>query len=88
MGFIANCRADIRRSWVRLVQTINGIAVSLAGGALIVNQSYPDTFRTIVAELPHHYQLAALFGFGFVVHFALQQAAKPATPAPPPGPSA
>lgn len=73
-------RADIRQRWLRLVQGLNGLAVTIAGGALVVNQSYPDTFKSLLGSLPGKYQIAALFAFGAVVHYAIRQAAKAPKP--------
>lgn len=76
----AEIRADIRQRWLRFVQAVNGLAVGLAGGALVVQQSYPDTFKSLVANVPGKYQLLVLFAFGAVVHYALSQAAKAPKP--------
>jgi hypothetical protein len=65
-------------AWVRFLQSLNAIAISLAGGALVVQQSYPDLVRQIVAKVPGYGGAVGLFLFGVVVHYALRRAAKAA----------
>jgi hypothetical protein len=63
-------------AWVRFVQALNWIAVSLFGGVVVVNQAYPGVIANAVNKLPPWLGVPAIMIFGIVVHYALRRAAK------------
>lgn len=61
---------------IRVVQSLNGVAMAILGGALIVHQTYPDIVRQLLEKLPPSLAAAGLFAFGVAVHLALRRAKK------------
>jgi hypothetical protein len=63
-------------AWVRFVQALNWIAVSLFGGIVVVQQAYPGVIANAVQKLPPWVGIPAILIFGIMVHYALRRAAK------------
>jgi hypothetical protein len=63
-------------AWLVFVQSINGIAMAVVGGALVVHETYPDVIRGLLSKLPPVWAAVLLFVFGAVVHWGLRQAKK------------
>jgi hypothetical protein len=82
---IEKFRADVRRFWLLVLQSMNGIAVTLGGMIVAVQVAYPDVAKQLLVALPPKYQAIALFAFGAVVHFATRQAKKAAADPKAPG---
>lgn len=72
--------AAIVRARLTFIQSLNGIAMALAGGAVVVHEVYPDVVRQLLGKLPPEAAAAGLFVFGVVVHFGLRGAKKQVTP--------
>lgn len=70
--------ADIATAWVRLVQTLNCIALALAGGAVAINAMYPKAVEEASAALPPIAKLAVMAAWAAIVHYGLRQAGKAA----------
>lgn len=66
------------RAWLLFIQWLNGMAVTLLGGALVVHQSYPNLLGDVLGGVPGPLKVVALFAFGAVVHYALSRAKKAA----------
>jgi hypothetical protein len=67
------------RAWVRFVQALNWIAVSLLGSAVVVNEAYPGVIANAVQKLPPWLGIPVIIIFGVIVHYALRRAAKSAS---------
>lgn len=67
-------RAIGARAWLRFVQALNLIAVSLLGGVVVVNQAYPGVIAGAVQKLPPIVGIPLIIGFGILVHYALRRA--------------
>lgn len=62
--------------WLRLVQSLNAIAMTLLGGLLLVHESYPSVITGAIAKLPPAIGIPLIFLFGLLVHYALRRAKK------------
>lgn len=69
-------RSDVRRAWLLLLQSLNGIAVTFGGVVLYIHGAYPGTESQLLAALPPKLQFAVLGLFGFAVHWVTRQAKK------------
>jgi hypothetical protein len=69
-------RSDVRRFWLLVLQSLNGIAVTFGGMIVAVQVAYPDVAKQLLVALPPKYQAISLLVFGAVVHFATRQAKK------------
>lgn len=68
--------ADCRKFWLSLLQSLNGIAVTLGGIVLYVHANYPGTESQLLAALPPVLQGVVLAVFGGLVHVVTRQAKK------------
>lgn len=66
-------------AWVRLVQALNWIMLTLASSALLIHQTYPDLVRATIGKMPPVVGVVAIIIFCGVVHYALRRAAKSAS---------
>lgn len=62
------------RAWLRFVQALNAILISLAGAAVVVNQAYPGVITGAISKLPPIVGIPLLFVLGFLVHYSLRRA--------------
>lgn len=62
------------RTWLRFVQALNAILISLAGAAVVVNQAYPGVITGAINKLPPALGIPLLFVLGFLVHYSLRRA--------------
>jgi hypothetical protein len=62
------------RAWMRFVQALNWIAVSIAGSLVVVNSTYPGVISSAIGKLPPAVGIPAVVGFGVLVHYALRRA--------------
>ena len=76
MPLIDDIRSAGAVAWLRFVKWLNGAAVAILGGIVVVNMTYSDVLRSAIASLPGPVQLVALLGFGILVHVALSKAQK------------
>jgi hypothetical protein len=65
-------------AWVRFVQALNWIMVSLLASVAVVNETYPGVISNAVQKLPPWLGIPAILIFGLLVHYALRRAAKAA----------
>lgn len=65
-------------AWLRFVQALNGILVTLLGAALVVHQTYPGLIAQMVGKLPPIIGVPVIIAVGVLIHFALRQAKKSA----------
>lgn len=65
-------------AWVRFVQVLNWLALSLAGIAVAFNAMYPQAVAEAAAALPPLGKLAVLGIWAALVHYGLRRAAKAA----------
>lgn len=63
-------------AWLRFVQSLNWIAVSLFASVAIVHQAYPGVIAAAVGKLPPALGIPLIFAFGLLVHYALRRAKK------------
>lgn len=63
-------------AWVRFVQVLNWLALTLAGLAVAFNAMYPQAVSEAAAALPPIGKLAVLAIWAGLVHFGLRRAAK------------
>jgi hypothetical protein len=63
-------------AWLRIVQSLNAIAMSLLGAAIVVHQAYPQIISGAIAKLPPMMGIPLIFAFGLIVHFAIRRAKK------------
>lgn len=61
-------------AWMRFVQSLNAIAMTLLGGALVVHQSYPSLLGDLLGPIPLPVKALLLFLFGSAVHLAMRRA--------------
>lgn len=62
------------RAWVRFVQALNWIAVSIAGSLVVVNATYPGVIAGAINKLPPVLGVPLIVTFGVLVHYALRRA--------------
>ena len=62
------------RAWLKFVQALNWIAISLLGSIVVVNATYPGVISGAVAKLPPVLGIPAILLFGAIVHYALRRA--------------
>lgn len=65
-------------AWVRFVQALNFILISVAGSVLVIHQAYPTLIAGMIGKLPPLAGVPVLLIVGFLVHYALRRAAKAA----------
>lgn len=65
-------------AWLRLVQSLNWIAVSVLASVAVVNESYPGVISGAVGKLPPWLGIPVILIFGLLVHYALRRAKKAA----------
>lgn len=65
-------------AWLRFVQALNGLLVTLLGAALVVHQAYPNLIAQMVGKLPPAVGIPVIILVGILIHFALRQAKKSA----------
>lgn len=63
-------------AWLKFVQALNWIAVSLFGSILVVHQAYPGVMAGYVSKLPPTLGIPLIIGFGLIVHYAIRRAKK------------
>ncbi len=63
-------------AWLRFVQALNWIAISLFGSVVVVNQAYPGVIAGAVSKLPPLLGIPVIIVFGVLVHYALRRAKK------------
>jgi hypothetical protein len=63
-------------AWIRFVQALNWIMVSLLASVAVVNATYPGVIANAVQKLPPALGIPAILIFGLLVHYALRRAAK------------
>lgn len=63
-------------AWMRFVQALNWIVISLLGSALVVHQAYPQLISSAISKLPPIAGVPLIFAFGLIVHYALRRAKK------------
>lgn len=62
------------QAWVRFVQALNWIAVSIAGSVVVVNATYPGVIAGAINKLPPALGIPGILIFGVIVHYALRRA--------------
>jgi hypothetical protein len=62
------------RAWVRFVQALNWIMVSVAGSLVVVNATYPGVIANAINKLPPALGVPLIVIFGVLVHYALRRA--------------
>lgn len=63
-----------QHAWLTFLQSLNGIAMALLGGVVIVHQAYPQLIAGAISKLPPQIGIPLIFAFGIIVHFALRSA--------------
>lgn len=63
-------------AWIRFVQALNWIAISLLGSVVVINTTYPGAISSIVNKLPPTLGIPFILTFGVAAHYALRRAAK------------
>lgn len=69
-------RAIGAHAWLTFLQQLNALLVSVLGGILVVNTTYPDVIRSLLAKLPPIPAAIALGLLGFLVHYSARRAKK------------
>jgi hypothetical protein len=77
-AFLARLRTNCTVSWVRLVQALNWLALSLAGLVSVIDAMYHNEVSAAFGHLPPIAKLAALGVWAALVHYGLRRAAKAA----------
>jgi hypothetical protein len=62
------------RAWLRFVQALNWIMISVAGSVIVVHETYPQVISGAVGKMPPWLGIPAIFAFGLLVHYALRRA--------------
>lgn len=62
------------RAWLRFVQALNWILISLAGSAIVVNSTYPGVISSAVNKLPPAVGIPLIILFGAIVHYSIRRA--------------
>lgn len=75
-NLIARFHDDVRRFWLLVLQSLNGLAITVGGSLVIAQAAYPEAAKQLLAVLPPKYQAIALLAFGALVHWATRQAKK------------
>lgn len=65
-------------AWLRFVQALNFILISLAGSVLVIHQAYPQLISGMIGKLPPIAGVPLLLLIGLLVHYALRRAKKAA----------
>lgn len=63
-------------AWLLLVHTMNWIAVSLLGGVMVVNSTYPGVISNAVNKLSPKLGIPGILIFGTIAHYAIRRARK------------
>jgi hypothetical protein len=61
-------------AWIRFVQALNVILVSLLGSALVIHQAYPGLVAGMIGKLPPAVGVPAIILLGVIIHYALRRA--------------
>lgn len=64
------------RAWLRFVQWLNWIVISLAGSLIVVHETYPQVISGAVGKMPPWVGIPAIILFGALVHYAIRRAKK------------
>jgi hypothetical protein len=62
------------RTWLRFVQALNWIAVSIAGAAAVFNTMYPRAVEDLAGSLPPWAKLLVLATWAGLIHYSLRRA--------------
>lgn len=61
-------------AWLRFVQALNWIMISLFGSVIVIHETYPQVIAGFVGKLPPIVGIPAIIAFGGLVHYALRRA--------------
>jgi hypothetical protein len=76
MGLLNRIHEIGTRAWLRFVQSLNWIVVSLLTSVAVVHEAYPSVIAGAVGKMPPLLGIPLILAFGLLVHYALRRAKK------------
>lgn len=65
-------------AWVRFVQVLNAVAMTIAGSIVAIDAMYHNEISAAIGQLPPLLKILGLGVFGLLVHYGLRRAKKAA----------
>lgn len=74
MSVLARIQAIGNQTWLRIVRYLNVIVASILGGAVLLNQAYPNILDQLDHSFPSWVKFVAGIAWFSFIHYALTQA--------------